>query len=67
MPGARPPQWHWKITKKSRVRVLEQVGDGLRDGMNGPEWHSVFGTGWDEGCIRSADLGCPRVFFFLML
>ena len=28
VPGARPPQWQWKITKKSRVRVLEQVGDG---------------------------------------
>lgn len=26
--GARPPQWQWKITKKSRVMVLEQVGDG---------------------------------------
>ncbi|CAM9986148.1 unnamed protein product, partial [Pylaiella littoralis] len=25
VPGARPPKWQWKITKKSRVRVLEQV------------------------------------------
>ncbi|CAM9996992.1 unnamed protein product, partial [Ectocarpus fasciculatus] len=25
VPGARPPRWQWKITKKSRVRVLEQV------------------------------------------
>lgn len=28
VPGARPPQWQWKITKKSRVKVLEQVRDG---------------------------------------
>ncbi|CAN0051379.1 unnamed protein product [Laminaria digitata] len=25
VPGARPPPWQWKITKKSRVRILEQV------------------------------------------
>lgn len=25
VPGARPPQWHWKITKKNRIRIIEQV------------------------------------------
>lgn len=25
VPGARPPAWQWKITKRSRIRVLEKV------------------------------------------
>jgi hypothetical protein len=26
IPGARPPPWQWQITRKNRLRTLEDVG-----------------------------------------